>query len=35
VKLLLDTCTFRWVLGDDPALSLTARAAFTSPDNEV
>jgi PIN domain nuclease of toxin-antitoxin system len=35
VKLLLDTCTFLWVLGDDPALSPTARAAFTTPENEV
>lgn len=35
MRLLLDTCTFLWVLGDDAALSPAARAAFTAPDNEV
>jgi len=35
VRLLLDTCTFPWVPGDDAALSPADRAAFTAPDNEV
>jgi PIN domain nuclease of toxin-antitoxin system len=35
VNLLLDTCTFLWILGDDPALSRTARDAFRDPANEV
>jgi PIN domain nuclease of toxin-antitoxin system len=35
VKLLLDTCTFLWVVGDSPRLSRRARALFQSPDNEV
>lgn len=35
MKLLLDTCTFLWILGDDPALSGRAREAFSDPANEV
>ncbi len=35
MKLLLDTCTFLWIIADDPQLSRRARALFRSPDNEV
>lgn len=35
MKLLLDTCTFLWILSDDAALSEQARAAFSDPANEV
>jgi PIN domain nuclease of toxin-antitoxin system len=35
LKLLLDTCTFLWVLGGSDALSPTARALITDPDNDV
>jgi PIN domain nuclease of toxin-antitoxin system len=35
VRLLLDTCTFLWVVGGDAALSTRAREAFADPDNEV
>jgi PIN domain nuclease of toxin-antitoxin system len=35
VKLLLDTCTFLWVVADAPALSRRARDLFQSADNEV
>lgn len=35
MKLLLDTCTFLWILTDSPELSLDALDLFTSPDNEV
>ncbi len=35
MRLLLDTCTFLWILDDDPALSPAAREAFRDPDNEV
>lgn len=35
MKLLLDTCTFLWIISDDPALSEEARAAFSDPANEV
>lgn len=30
VKILLDTCTFLWIAGDDPALSSVARHLFLS-----
>lgn len=35
MKLLLDTCTFLWVITDDPALSVKARDLFTDPVNEA
>jgi PIN domain nuclease of toxin-antitoxin system len=35
VKLLLDTCSFLWVVGDSPQLSRRARALFQSPEHEV
>ena len=35
MKLLLDTCTFLWVVGDPPQLSRRARALFQSPEHEV
>jgi PIN domain nuclease of toxin-antitoxin system len=35
VKLLLDSCTFLWIVADDPHLSGTARAAFRDPANEA
>jgi PIN domain nuclease of toxin-antitoxin system len=33
VRLLLDTCTFFWWMGEDAALSPTAAAAITEPTN--
>ena len=35
MKCLLDTCTFLWLITDDPALSNKARDLFTDPDNEA
>lgn len=35
MKLLLDTCTFLWILTDAAELSATSREAFTDPENEV
>jgi len=35
VKLLLDTCTFLWIIADDPQLSGSARQLFSTPGNEV
>lgn len=35
MRLLLDTCTFLWILGDAPDLSPRAREAFANPANEV
>jgi PIN domain nuclease of toxin-antitoxin system len=35
VRLLLDTCTFLWIVGGDKALSARAREAFADPDSEV
>lgn len=35
MRLLLDTCTFLWVLAGSDRLSPAARAAFTDPTNEV
>ena len=35
MKLLLDSCTFLWIVADDPHLSGTARAAFRDPANEA
>jgi PIN domain nuclease of toxin-antitoxin system len=34
VRLLLDTCALLWLLGNDPKLSATARAALLDPANE-
>ena len=35
MRILLDTCTFLWLITDDTALSAPARNAFVDPDNEV
>lgn len=35
MRLLLDTCTFLWIVGGEPELSPAARAAFADPANEV
>jgi PIN domain nuclease of toxin-antitoxin system len=35
MKLLLDTCTFLWIVAGAPELSERARLAFIAPDNEV
>lgn len=35
MRLLLDTCTFLWIVGDEPALSARARALFARADHEV
>lgn len=35
MKLLLDTCTFLWIISDDSALSEEARSVFSDPANEV
>jgi PIN domain nuclease of toxin-antitoxin system len=35
VRLLLDTCTFLWIVGGDRALSARAREAFVDPESEV
>jgi PIN domain nuclease of toxin-antitoxin system len=35
MKLLLDTCTFLWIVGETHRLSPRARALFASPDNEA
>ena len=35
MKLLLDSCTFLWIVADDPQLSPNARAAFKDPSNEI
>jgi PIN domain nuclease of toxin-antitoxin system len=35
VKLLLDTCTFLWIVSGDEALSATARDVFADPTNDV
>jgi PIN domain nuclease of toxin-antitoxin system len=35
VRLLLDTCTFLWIVGGAPDLSSHARELFVDPDNEV
>ena len=34
-KLLLDTCTFLWVIRDSPELSPLARDLFSDPENTV
>lgn len=35
MRLLLDTCTFLWVIADAPQLSARARALVADPSNEV
>jgi PIN domain nuclease of toxin-antitoxin system len=35
VRLLLDTCTFLWIVGGDRALSDRVREAFIDPENDV
>ncbi len=35
MRLLLDTCTFLWIVGGAPELSARARQAFADPANEV
>lgn len=35
MKLLLDTCTFLWVISSSPRLSARAGELFRDPDNEV
>jgi PIN domain nuclease of toxin-antitoxin system len=35
VRLLLDTCTFLWIVGGEAALSDRAREAFVDPESEV
>ncbi|MBU4344200.1 MAG: type II toxin-antitoxin system VapC family toxin [Proteobacteria bacterium] len=35
MKILLDTCTFLWIITDDPKLSQQARKLFIDPENEV
>lgn len=35
MKLLLDTCTFLWIITDSPELSSKAREIFTDPTNDV
>lgn len=35
MRLLLDTCTFLWLITDDDHLSTTARDWFQEPSNEV
>ena len=35
MKLLLDTCTFLWIVADSPMLSAAARAAAADPANDV
>ena len=35
MKLLLDSCTFLWIVADNPLLSTTARAMFRDPANET
>lgn len=35
MRILLDTCTFLWIITDDSSLSAKARALFVSSENEV
>jgi PIN domain nuclease of toxin-antitoxin system len=35
VKVLLDTCTFLWIISDDKALSLVSREKFSDPSHEI
>ena len=35
MKVLLDTCTFLWIISDDKALSPASREIFTDPSHEI
>lgn len=35
MKVLLDTCTFLWIVSDSPELSDLARQRFLDPDNAI
>ena len=35
MRILLDTCTFLWLITDDIALSASAKDSFVDPDNDV
>ncbi|MBI4583091.1 MAG: type II toxin-antitoxin system VapC family toxin [Planctomycetes bacterium] len=35
MKILLDTCTFLWILSDAPELSNLARQSFQDPANQI
>ena len=35
MKILLDTCTFLWLILESPRLPVSARRIFADPDNEV
>jgi PIN domain nuclease of toxin-antitoxin system len=35
LKFLLDTCTFLWIVTDDPSLSPKAKSLFVDPENDV
>ena len=35
MRILLDTCTFLWLISSDKALSRSARDAFVDPDNDA
>jgi PIN domain nuclease of toxin-antitoxin system len=35
VRILLDTCTFLWIVADSPQLSARCREAFADAENEV
>lgn len=35
MRILLDTCTFLWLITDDMALSASARNTFVDPDNDM
>ena len=35
MKVLLDTCTFLWIVTSDPSLSQSARKLFSDPSNDV
>ncbi len=35
MKVLVDTCTFLWIILDDPRLSDTARKEFAKPGNDT
>jgi len=35
VRVLLDTCTFLWLISDDAKLSDKARSLFKNPENDV
>ena len=35
MKILLDTCTFLWIISDDNALSPASREMFSDPSHEI